>query len=318
MMKNVCAKDADSAVKARQKQMPPIPRKGKKLQKWEIVFIVVMLAIPILHFCVFWIGTNLNSIMMAFQFDGEWSMINFEDLFLNFKDGADELGISVRNTILFFIKDLLMIPFHLLLSYFLYRKVRGYKFFQVILYLPAIISPVAMATMFAQFVGSTGPVATLLKEFGIKEMPNLLATSKYANWTVMFYTIWLGWGGRMLLFNGALARVPVEILESGRLDGINTFQEVVYLIFPLIWPTTSTLIILQLTELFNSGGPVLLLTNGYYKTSTIAYWIFAKCKFGGEAYYEYVAAAGLFFTVVGVPVILSIRKLIEKIPTVEY
>ena len=245
-------------------------------------------------------------------------MINFEDLFLNFKDGADDLAISVRNTVLFFLKDMLMIPFHLLISYFLYRKVCGYKFIQIILYLPAIISPVAMATMFAQFVGSTGPIVSLLKEIGVTEVPSFLGSSQYANWTVMFYTIWLGWGGRMLLFNGALARVPVEILESGRLDGINTFQEIVYLIFPLIWPTTSTLIILQLTELFAAGGPVLLLTGGNYQTSTIAYWIFAKCQFGGEAYYEYVAAAGLFFTLVGVPVILALRKLIESIPTVEY
>ena len=316
MVKNACVTGAEDNL---HRQKTPRPSyNGRKLQKIEIVFIVVMMAIPILHFCVFWLGTNLKSIMMAFQFDGEWSMINFEDLFLNFKDGADDLAVSVRNTLLFFVKDLLIIPFHLLISYFLYRKVRAYKFIQVILYLPAIISPVAMATMFAQFVGSTGPVVSLLQELGVKEIPNFLGSSEYANWTVMFYTIWLGWGGRMLLFNGALARVPVEILESGRIDGINTFQEIVYLIFPLIWPTTSTLIILQLTELFAAGGPVLLLTGGYYKTSTIAYWIFAKCKFGGEAYYEYVAAAGLFFTVIGVPVILLLRKLIESIPTVEY
>ena len=317
MLKNACVKGAEKEDLRRQKTPPP-SYNGRKLQKMEIVFIIVMMAIPILHFCIFWLGTNLKSIMMAFQFDGEWSMINFEDLFLNFKDGADDLLISVRNTLLFFVKDLLIIPFHLLISYFLYRKVRAYKFIQVVLYLPAIISPVAMATMFAQFVGSTGPIVSLLKELGMEEVPNFLGSSEYANWTVMFYTIWLGWGGRMLLFNGALARVPVEILESGRIDGINTFQEITYLIFPLIWPTTSTLIILQLTELFAAGGPVLLLTGGYYKTSTIAYWIFAKCKFGGEAYYEYVAAAGLFFTVIGVPVILLLRKLIESIPTVEY
>ena len=207
MVKNACVTGAEDNLHRQKTSRPSY--NGRKLQKIEIVFIVVMMAIPILHFCVFWLGTNLKSIMMAFQFDGEWSMINFEDLFLNFKDGADDLAVSVRNTLLFFVKDLLIIPFHLLISYFLYRKVRAYKFIQVILYLPAIISPVAMATMFAQFVGSTGPVVSLLQELGIKEIPNFLGSSEYANWTVMFYTIWLGWGGRMLLFNGALARVPV-------------------------------------------------------------------------------------------------------------
>lgn len=122
----------------------------------------------------------------------------------------------------------------------------------------------------------------------------------------------------MLLLGGALARVPTEILESARVDGISTPREIVSMVLPLIWPTISTLLILQCTGIFSAGGPILLFTKGQYKTSTIGYWIFDKVAYQGASAYNEVAAVGLLFTVVGVPIIMFIRWLIERIPVAEY
>ena len=306
-------------------QQPPVPQKKKSkygLRKQDVIFIVAMLAYPIAHFCFFWIGTNAGAIVLAFELDGKFSTQWFENLFFALAEGHDAIGQSIFNTFIFFIKDMLMLPFHLLISYFFYRRIKGYRFFQIMFYLPSIISPVAIASMFQLFVGPTGPLNHLLvNSWGWTDNAiGFLTDSTYANATLMFYTLWLGWGGNMLLLGGALARVPVEILESGRLDGIGTWKEIIYLIFPLVWPTLSTLIILGLTGLFSAGAPVMLLTGGGYGTSNLAYWIF--CRSGGldptQAQFNYVSAAGLFFTVIGVPIILGLRKLIEKIPTVEY
>ena len=122
----------------------------------------------------------------------------------------------------------------------------------------------------------------------------------------------------MMLLCGALARVPIEMLESARLDGIGPFKELVSMILPLIWSTISTLLILQMTRLFTASGPILLFTGGAYETSTISYWIFSKVYYQGVGAYNSVAATGLVFTVVGAPIILFVKWLIEKIPVVEY
>ena len=122
----------------------------------------------------------------------------------------------------------------------------------------------------------------------------------------------------MLLLCGALARIPLEILESARLDGINPLKELVFMILPLIWSTLSTLFILQMTKLFTASGPILLFTGGAYQTTTIGFWIFSKVAYQGAGAYNSVAAAGLIFTAVGAPIILFIKWLIEKIPVVEY
>ncbi|MBQ4269576.1 MAG: sugar ABC transporter permease [Clostridia bacterium] len=306
----------------RQFKAPALVSGKTKLKKWDIIFVIAMLAIPVIHFCIFWIYINANSLMMAFQLpSGKWSLDSFRMVFMNIKAGekaSDSLVVSIRNTLLFFVTNIGMIPFHILISYFLFRRIKGFRTFQIIFYLPAIVSGVAITEMFRQFIAPDGPLGVVLTNLGVKEIPHFLANSKYSIWTIWFYTIWLGWGGNMMLLGGTLARVPMEILESARVDGINTPKEIVYMICPLIWPTVSTLLILQMTTIFSASGPILLFTGGDFKTSTIGFWIFSKIKYGGNAMYNQVAAAGLLFTAIGMPIILGARWLIEKIPVVDY
>ncbi len=285
----------------------------------DLIFICVMLAVPVAHWFVFWLGVNFNSILMAFQLpSGGWSLLNFKDIFAEFGAIDSEIRIAVKNTLIYFTKDVIMLPFHFIIAYFLFKKIRGYRFFQIVFYLPAIISGVAIASMFSNFIGASGPVGVLLKAIGVKEVPEFLANSDYATKTILFYTIWLGWGGHMLLFGGALARIPADVLEAGKLDGVNLFQEMFLIVLPLVWSTMSTLLILIMTGLFGASGPILLFTRGEFKTTTISYWIFDKVAYQGVGAYNSVAAFGIIFTVVGVPIIMFFKYLIEKIPTVEY
>ena len=298
--------------------------KGKSLNsKGALVFIIALLIIPIVHWLIFWFGVNINSILMAFQLPtGDWSFETMEsvlkEIFNNESNSEINLNTSIKNTFIYFTKDILMLPFHLLIAYFFYKKLTGYRVFQVIFYLPSIISGVAFSTMFSNFIALSGPIGVLLQNAGVSPVPEFLANSDYATGTILFYTVWIGWGGNMLLLGGALARVPIEILESARLDGISPAKELVYMILPLIWSTLSTLLILSMTSLFIADGPILLFTRGKFQTATIGYWIFDSVYFQGVGAYNSVAAAGLVFTVIGAPVILFVKWLIEKVPVVEY
>ena len=257
---------------------------------------------------------------MAFQTPtGEWSTINWETLFMDLTATDGSLKIALTNTFIHFVTDFLFVPFHLFIAYLLYKKIKGFRAFQVILYLPAIINGVVMTTAFKNFVNPSGPVGqVLISAFGMSEAPEFFNNSDYATWSILFYKIWVGWGGNMMLFGGALARIPLEILESARLDGVGSFKELVRIIFPLLWPTVSTMLILMMTGIFTASGPILLFTRGSYNTSTLAYWIFDKVKYVGESAYNQVAATGLFFTLLGLPVVLFARWLAEKVPSVEY
>ena len=117
-----------------------------------------------------------------------------------------------------------------------------------------------------------------------------------------------------------------EIMEAAKIDGVSPLCELTAFILPLIWPTLSTMLIFQLTSFFTASGPILLFQpNGDYRTMTISFWIFKQVYGGGlptaslsSGQINLISCTGLCFTAVGMPVILCVRRLLEKVPAVEY
>ena len=297
----------------------------KESKKKETLFLFFMLIGPFVQWIVFWLYVNLQTITLAFQDQRTeaFTFYNFINFWESLTKGGD-IAIAVKNTFVYFSSSLFIVmPLALLISYFLYKRVAGYREFRVIFYLPAIVSSIALITCYKGFISPNGPIKHVFAFFG-KTIPpeGLLAREETATTTIVVYCIWTGFCSNILLFAGAMSRVPIDVLESAKLEGCGTFRELFGIIFPLIWPTTSTQIIFAFTGIFSSSGPILLFTSGAYETTTISYWIFEQVygtgAAGGAGSYNLVSAAGLCFTVVGVPIILLVRWLMEKIPAVEY
>lgn len=286
-------------------------------KRGQTLFLTVMLIVPIVQWAIFWLYVNIQTILLGFQTRiGEWTLSNFRQLFYELGTAGSNINTAVLNTLRYFATNVCVIMvLALIISYFMFRQIKGARVFRIIFYLPAIISTVAMTTVFENFIAPTGPVGYIFESLG-REAPELLADSSTATNTIIFYTVWTGFGTNILLFTGAMSRVPMSVLESAKLDGAGMGREIVSIILPLIWPTISTLLILNCTSIFSASGPILLFTSGGYGTTTIGYWIFDMVYNYNS--YNMVSAAGLFFTCIGVPFIMLVRWLIEKIPAVEY
>ena len=299
---------------------------GKSKKYKQTMLIVCMLALPFIQWLVFWLYVNLSSIMLAFQDQrtGVWTNKNFLTFWESLTSPYGEIKIAVRNTMYYFLSSLFIImPISVIIAYFIYKRILFYKGFRIIFYLPAIISAVAMVTSFSNFIDPRGPLGEIAGWFGLS-VPDvgLLGQNSTATATIVVYSIWTGFCTNILLFGGAMTRIPIDVLESARLEGCGPMRELVQLIFPLIWSSVSTLIVFAFTGIFNSSGPILLFTNGAFETTTINFWIFKQVygtgAVGGSGSYNLVSCAGLCFTLVGVPIILFIRWLLERVPTVEY
>lgn len=298
----------------------------------QTVFLIAIMALPVLNWLIFWLYINYNSILLAFQNRlGDWTLSNFKDVWISLVEPVDYGGsvqLALKNTLRYFgVNVLVLLPAGLILSYFIYKRIFGYKWFRVLFYLPSIVSAVALTTVYGEFINPNGPLGEILKKLGAEVPPEgFLARNDTATDAIIWYSIWAGCGGQILLFGGAMSRIPPEIMEAAKIDGVSPLREVISFILPLIWPTLSTMLIFQLTSFFTSSGPILLFQpNGDYQTMTISFWIFKQVYGGGlptaslsSGQINLISCTGLCFTVVGMPIILLVRWLLEKVPTVEY
>ena len=309
------------------KRTDALKKTFKKAKIKDNLFVLSLIILPLAQFAVFWIYVNFDSFLMAFRrpLEDEFTLINFERFFFEWRTAEGFLQNVLVNTVTFFIvSNLICMPMVLFATYFLFKKVYGYKAFRVIFYLPSIISGTIMALMFKYLCLGDGPIIQFLQLLGIKLSPELLNNGllnhdETAFPTILFYAVWSGFGLNMILYLGALMRVPEEVFESAKIDGIGIFREFINMAVPLIWPTVTTMVILNLAGLFTWFGPVMVLTEGWHNTTTMGWYLFSKIKFSTDGNYNYPAAVGLMCTVVSIPIVFGIKAILDKITdSVEY
>ena len=101
----------------------------------------------------------------------------------------------------------------------------------------------------------------------------------------------------------------------------NMFQELWYVILPLIYPTLTTFLITGFAAIFTNGGPILefYYTQAPDYVSNMGYY-FTKMILvdGTEFSYPKYAAGGLILTVIVAPLTILLKLALEKFgPTTE-
>ena len=318
---------------------PPVKKKPthmNKAKQKKYLFITAILFLPTINWLVFFLYVNIQSIGIAFadpyllNEQGKWvfTLNNFTAIWNMVTDPiANTLGLSVVNTLKYFFNMVFInTPLCLFVAFFFYKKICGYKLFRVVFYLPGIIPSLAYVSAFQEILYPGGPVNRIMEIVGLGNLyptGGFFASPETATNTILLYCIYTGLTTNVLLFTSAMSRIPTEVLEAAKLDGVGPARELLRIIFPLIWPTFSTQLIFMMTGLFSSSGPILLFTNGEKGTSTLSYWIFAKLygTGGGGATpvgYANVASLGLCLTALLVPIIMISKKLIERVESYDY
>jgi ABC-type sugar transport system permease subunit len=195
-------------------------------------------------------------------------------------------------------------------------------FFRVLFYLPNIIGTVVFASLYYYVVAADGPLLTILSSLNMPiseqlQMFGFLDYGDTALGSIIVFGVWLALGGNTIVLTGAMTRIPEEIFESGRLEGIGVWREFFQMVCPLIWSTISTLLIFQLAAIttFDFGTFLLMGESAIAEVRTMGYYIFMltyNVSRGAEVANK-PAALGLIITIVTVPVVMICRAIIEKL-----
>jgi len=293
--------------------------KKKPINKIRLLFIVTGLIVPIVNFLVLYLYPNLSSILMAFKdSQGAWSLDNFVRFFAEFEKSSSELSLALKNTMITFAIGVVAFPFHVLVPYFIYRKVPFYKFYRIVFFFPSIVFSVAIAMVFTQLVGTEGVIAKFFQDvMNLDYVPELLADSQFANYTIWAHLLWITFPGELIVWSGTFARIPEDVLEAGKIDGVNWWTEFTKIVLPMVWPTVALQMVLLFCGIFSATGSVFLLTAGEYGTMTLSAWMYLTLYRGsGSAFtsniYNYMSAVGILITVVAIILSLTIRKITDK------
>ena len=308
--------DEFEALPERKKRKKPSGNFFRSRKFRKNLFVICMLAYPVFQFAVMWAFVNFDSILMTFQkydtLEG-WKFVgldNYANWFEKFKIDPAYKIMFVNSALHSLVGMFVIFPICLIVSYFLCRKIPASGFFRIIFYLPSIIPLVVLVLGFTNMINVNGILGKLYEGFN-KEAPALLVPPK-VRWTVYAFTTWAGIGGNLLLLSGTIKRVPSEVLESARLDGVGTLGELFRIIIPMIWPTLVTMFIMSLMGIFSVVFQPLFLTDKLMDdTMTIGLWIFNKAT--DNSGNVQAATLGIMSTVVVAPVILLTRWGLDKL-----
>ena len=297
--------------------------KAKKVNWSRIIFILCFILVPTINFLIFYVYVNFDGILMAFyrydvNYNKIWGFENFTMFFDELVHSSEGIRLAFINTFKTFLINLIIFPWGIAVSYFLYKKIPLYKTFRVLFFLPSIINGIITVIVYKNFVSVEGPIAVMVQNMlGLPEPPDLLGDPRFANTFVWIHMLWLSFPGDMIIWGGSFARIPDGVIESARIDGASWFTELTKIILPMIWPTFALKAIMLISSVFGASGAVFLLTNGDYGTMTFSAWQYIQIRNSSNnpnsVIYKYVSAIGIIVTLVAMVLVLAGKWLENKL-----
>ncbi|HEY7197441.1 MAG TPA: sugar ABC transporter permease [Gaiellaceae bacterium] len=164
----------------------------------------------------------------------------------------------------------ILLAISLIVSVLLYERMRGWKLYRSILFLPYILA-VPIVGIVASYVFSlNGALNSMLRAVGLDGLAlNWLGSEHIALWTVMIVIVWREVGFGIVLFLARLLSMSEEPLEAARIDGAGWWSRLRYIILPELRGTIEFYVVVAaITMLAWVFAYVYTLTSGGPGTST--------------------------------------------------
>jgi raffinose/stachyose/melibiose transport system permease protein len=268
------------------------------------VFMVYSLVIPLpLATSLVLSGFDWN-LLSPMKFIG---LRNFVNLFTNDFILMQAMG----NTFVYLVFSvLLQLPMAFFLANILGTNLPWKNTFRTIFYLPVTFSGVAVSLIWYFFYHpSVGLLNQFIRMIGFPDFHLAwLGTQSTALGAVIVSVAWQWTGYHMVLYLAGMASIPVEVIESARIDGANALQLARHIIFPFLLPMLSVSTVLITTSSLKSFDSIYIMTEGgpNHATEVLASHMYVKSF--AQLKYGYGSAIGVLLFIFCVVATLIIRR----------
>lgn len=238
----------------------------KALVKKNLLAWLIMLPSLILFAFFVWTPLIKNVILSFFSDYSFKKFVGFKNYQALFQDVS--FIAALKNTFKYIFWSLLigfLVP--MIIGFLLSEVIHAKGFFRVCIYIPCMISGIAVVFLFKNVYGDEtySILNVILKAFGGTPRkwasdPNIIIP------LIVIAMTWKGAGGTALIYLSNFQQIDSSLYEAARMDGAKPFQRFARVMMPQMRNTILTLLVLQIISVFqvfyeplvigNWGGPL--------------------------------------------------------------
>jgi cellobiose transport system permease protein len=124
------------------------------------------------------------------------------------------------------------------------------KFFQVLLFLPYLVTPVAIGVIFQiLFEYNGGTINQILESLGMDPI-YWLGNVGSSRFVIILMKVWRSYGYSMILFTSGLLAIPDDVYEAAEIDGAGVLKKTFYITIPMLKNVMKFVVIMTITAGF--------------------------------------------------------------------
>lgn len=184
---------------------------------------------------------------------------------------------SLLNNLILMLELPVSIILSVLIAELLTKKVRGTKFFKVLLFVPYVCSVTATTFMWNWLLNSQYGLVNKILGASI----DWFSPDNFI-WSIMIMGLWSTCGYRILLFTAALTNVNGTLKEAASIDGANKLQIFTHVTLPAITPTIFYVLVMGTIGVLQSFTRIQVLDPQGQKCLTAVFYIYKESIAGSR------------------------------------
>ena len=230
---------------------------------------------------------------------------NFVDFF------SDERAMhDIKTTLIFAIGSAVLLNLvGLGYAFLMNSKFRGKSIARVIIYLPAIISPLIMGYIWYFLLQpGRGFLYHAFSQLGLPDpIGNWMSSYPSALAVLVLVNVWQFAGMTMIIYLAGLQSISSDVLEAALIDGASPWQRFAHVTLPLLMPAIRINVVTNIIGSLSVFDVIMSLTEGGpgYSTESLSIYIMRMC-YGSRTGYS-TAVAMILFLIILIPVLISMR-----------
>ncbi|MCL2002477.1 MAG: sugar ABC transporter permease [Oscillospiraceae bacterium] len=201
------------------------------------------------------------------------------------------------------------IPLGFAMAYILSRKLikTGTRFFQSMIFLPYVISPIIIGVLFKAFI--MGPHSVYMEIVRTFNPDAVFTLNTRPMIPVLLVILWMFTGFYMIIFLANMQRIDPAIIEAARIDGAKEGRILYHIILPAMTGVIITCAILAISGSLRTFDLIYAMTSGgpAGQTRVLSLYMY-QSAFQGSANYPLANAISTVMVLISVILIVVTRR----------